>query len=127
MVVYENTGNVDYSTIATSGKGAYMNNPSSQNIQYVGPIPQGNYAIDNTKWSQQSILRQMYNIVAGNADWGDYNVPLIPTTYQGTRNSFYLHGGFFVGSAGCIDAGQNIGNIYNIINTQSVTTLRVRY
>ena len=72
MVVYENTGNVDYSTIATSGKGAYMNNPSSQNIQYVGPIPQGNYAIDNTKWSQQSILRQMYNIVAGNADWGDY-------------------------------------------------------
>jgi len=127
MVINENTGNIDYSTAATSGKGVYMNNPKYQYVEKQGPIPQGVYTFNNSKWNHQSTLRQIYNIVRGNGDWGEYNVPLTPVTYQGNRHSFYIHGGFFEGSAGCIDAGLNIDKVYNYVKTQNVTYLRVRY
>jgi hypothetical protein len=104
-----------------------MNNPGSQNLSNLGPIPEGNYSISNSQWESQSTLRQVYNIIAGNGDWGDYNVPLSPLSYDGSRHSFYLHGGFFEGSAGCIDAGGSVGNIYNYIYNQNVTYLRVKY
>jgi len=116
-----------YYTPATSGKGEHMNNPNSQGISYLGPIPEGTYYFSNSQWESQSILRQVNNIVAGNGDWGDYNVPLSPITYQGYRNDFYLHGGFFEGSAGCIDAGAFISDIYNYVYNQKVTFLRVKY
>ena len=48
MVVNETTGNIDYSNLATSGRGEHMNNPASQNIPDLGPVPQGNYALDNS-------------------------------------------------------------------------------
>ncbi len=104
-----------------------MNQPSAQNIKDKGPIPAGEYYFSNTQWKSQSTLRQAYNIVRGNGDWGDYNVPLTPINYNGPRNKFYLHGGFFPGSAGCIDAGGNIGNIYNFFNDQRYTILKVQY
>ena len=127
MAINENTGNVDYSTLATSGKGEHMNNPNSQNLQNVGPIPEGLYIFNTSQWNSQSTLRQTYNILRGNGDWGDYNVPLTPISYQGSRNSFYLHGGFYEGSAGCIDAGGNVGSIYNLLGSQGITFLRVKY
>jgi len=116
-----------YYTPATSGKGDNMNNPNSQELSNLGTIPEGTYYFYNSQWESQSILRQVYNLIAGNGDWGDYNVPLSPINYQGYRNSFYLHGGFFEGSAGCIDAGAFISNIYNYVNNQNVTYLRVKY
>ena len=42
-VIDTQTGEIVYSTIATSGKGKNMNNPDSQNIQNEGPIPAGEY------------------------------------------------------------------------------------
>lgn len=127
MVVNENTGNVDYSTLATSGKGEYMNNPAYQNVKDAGPIPQGNYSFKGSQWESLNIFQQMKHYVAGTGDWGSHNVPLTPITYQGSRSSFYIHGGYFPGSAGCIDAGRNVGNIYNYVGGQSTTILRVRY
>ncbi|MCK9220861.1 MAG: DUF2778 domain-containing protein [Bacteroidales bacterium] len=126
FVVNEDKGSVVYSTKVTSGRGEYMNNPNAQNIPKKGPIPRGNYTFQNTQWQSQSTLRQVYNIIAGNGDWGDYNVPLAPVV-PGSRDGFYLHGGFFEGSGGCIDAGGNIGIIYNYLMNQETTILRVRY
>lgn len=117
-----------YRTDAKSGKGEHMNVGTSQNIENEGPTPSGKYSYDNKKWKNQSRARQTYNIIAGNGDWGDYNVPLeVVYNANNTRHSFYLHGGFFKGSAGCIDAGRNIRNIYNYTKLQKTTYLYVRY
>jgi len=43
------------------------------------------------------------------------------------RSNYYLHGGFFKGSKGCIDAGKNIGKIYRYTNSQLTTYLIVKY
>jgi len=115
-----------YSTKVTSGKGVHMNNPASQHISNKGPIPEGTYFFRNDEWNYQSKVRQTYNIFRYRADWGDYNVPL---SYVGpsNRSSFYLHGGIYPGSAGCIDAGQNIGIIRSHVIDQDLTILKVRY
>jgi hypothetical protein len=117
---------VQYSTTATSGKDEHMNNPNSQHIKDYGPTPEGIYIIDNTKWDHLNKYQQLKRLVAG-GDWGEYNVPLRPVTYKGPRNSFYLHGGIFPGSAGCIDAGQNVANIYNYLNSKGTTVVIIRY
>ena len=52
---------------------------------------------------------------------------LIPITYTGEKYSFYLHGGFFERSAGSIDAGKNVSNIYNLLKNQKHTILTVEY
>jgi len=120
-------GKTIYETDATSGKGEHMNNPASQHLVGEGPIPEGSYSYKNTNWKSQSKLRQVYNILAGNGDWGDYNVPLDVVKNNSTRSNFYLHGGFFRGSAGCIDVGANIGKIYNLTKLQRVTNVYVNY
>ena len=111
---------------ATSGKGDFMNMPLAQNIENLGPIQEGLYLIYSNEWDHLSKLRQVYNIIRGNGDWGDYNVPLHPLGYR-TRSNFYLHGGFFEGSAGCIDAVRRISEVYHLLKNQDITLLRVRY
>lgn len=98
---------------------------SAQNNE--GPIPAGEYRYRNSNWNSQSKLRQVYNIVRGNGDWGDYNVPLEVVKNNSTRSGFYLHGGFTKGSAGCIDAGANIGQIYEFTKMQKITNITVQY
>jgi hypothetical protein len=113
---------------ATSGKGDYMNDPKFQNLENKGPIPEGTYNYKNSDWRCQSKLRQIYNILRRNGDWGDYNVPLnVEKTNVKTRGHFYLHGGFFKGSAGCIDAGNEISKIYQYTRFQNKTKLYVKY
>ena len=104
-----------------------MNNPDSQNIQNEGPIPAGEYRYRNSNWKSQSKLRQIYNICAGNGDWGDYNVPLEVVKNNSTRSGFYLHGGMRKGSAGCKDAGANIEQIYKFTKMQKITNVTVQY
>ena len=127
-IIDSKDGRIVYRTNATSGKGKHMNVGASQNIENEGPIPSGKYSYESNKWKSQSKARQTYNIVAGNGDWGDYNVPLeVVYNANDSRHSFYLHGGFFKGSAGCIDAGRNIRYIYNYTKLQKTTYLYVRY
>ena len=122
------TGEVVYSTTATSGKGKHMNNSNSQNITDQGPIPEGEYSFKNSNWKTQTLARQAYNILIGNGDWGSQNVPLdVVDNNNSTRSGFYLHGGFSKGSAGCIDAGSNINRIYRLTIRQTTTIVTVQY
>jgi len=111
----------------TSGADPYINDPSAQNIQNKGPIPEGVYLFRNADWNHQSTLRQAYNIIRGNGDWGDYNVPLTPLSYDGKRHSFYIHGGYFKGSAGCLDCGSHSGTVYEESRNQRNSILIVNY
>jgi len=127
-VIETKTSQIIYSTDATSGKGEHMNNPASQHIEDYGPIPAGKYSYNSSDWKSQSKVRQVYNIVRGNGDWGDYNVPLkVIDNNNSPRSNFYLHGGFFKGSAGCVDVGKNIGTIYRYTNSQLTTYLIIKY
>lgn len=125
--VVNSKGEVLYEHSATSGKGKHMNNPKSQHIQNEGPIPEGIYSFKTSDWNAQSPLRQLYNIIRGNGDWGDYNVRLEPITYKGNRHSFYLHGGSYPGSAGCIDANSGISQIRDLTLSQEQVKVIVRY
>jgi hypothetical protein len=127
-VIDNKTSAIVYSTDAASGRGEHMNNPASQHIENYGPIPAGRYSYENTQWQSQSKVRQVYNIIRRNGDWGDYNVPLnVINNNNSSRSNFYLHGGFFQGSAGCVDAGRNIGKIYNLTKSQLTTYLIIKY
>ena len=125
--VLNSKGEVIYEHSATSGKGKHMNKPSSQNVQNEGPIPEGTYSFDTSDWNAQSPARQLYNVIRGNGDWGDYNVRLTPLTYKGSRHSFYLHGGSYPGSAGCIDANAGVSQIRNLSLSQSNVRVVVKY
>lgn len=125
--VVDKNGNVLYEGLATSGKGKYMNDPNAQNEQNLGPIPEGEYFFDSNNWNYQTPIRQLYNILARNGDWGFYNVKLTPVSYTGTRHSFYLHGGSYPGSAGCIDAGRNITKIQTLTANQGKVPVIVKY
>ncbi len=112
---------------ATSGKGKYMNKSEHQHEQNLGPIPEGEYMFLNKDWEFQSPFRQLYNLITFQGDWGYANIPLKPITYQGDRHSFYIHGGSYSGSAGCIDLLRNIIGFYNLVQHQSTTYLTVKY
>lgn len=66
-----------------------------------GPIPFGIYLIYPNEISNTNLLRRFLG------DWGEYRVPLHPTSGTDTlnRSGFFLHGGKLPGSAGCIDIG----------------------
>jgi RHS repeat-associated protein len=126
LSVMDKDGSEVYSTTATSGKGEHMNNPASQHIENLGPIPEGEYSYNNGKWQTMTKWQQFKRLVAG-GDWGTHNVPLDVVKNNSTRSGFYLHGGIFNGSAGCIDAGLNIGRIYNLTRLQRTTYVYVNY
>ncbi|MDL2254775.1 DUF2778 domain-containing protein [Bacteroidales bacterium OttesenSCG-928-J16] len=116
-----------YSTKATSGKGEYMNMPEAQDIPNAGPIPEGVYTFKNSDWNSLSTRQQFTRLLKG-GDWGTHNVPLkIFSNNNLIRDGFYLHGGLFEGSAGCIDAGSGVSKIYQLTKLQKITYLYVNY
>jgi hypothetical protein len=125
--VVNSKGEVVFEHSATSGKGKHMNKPASQNVQNEGPIPEETYNFNTSEWNAQSPLRQLYNINAGNGDWGDFNVRLKPVTYKGSRHSFYLHGGSYPGSAGCIDVNAGIKYVRSLTLSQTNVNVIVKY
>jgi hypothetical protein len=133
-VVDITTGEIVYSTSATSGKGEHMNNPASQHISNEGPIPEGTYSYKNSNWGKISTIKQAGYLamglfgMEGGGDWGNYRVKLdVIKNNNSSRGNFYLHGGSFKGSAGCIDAGRNVGQIYNLTKSQPTTYLIIKY
>jgi Protein of unknown function (DUF2778) len=90
---------------ASSGKGTCMNRAECMDHPFEGPLPDGDYAIDSRQLSDPWILNDIARNLRG--DWGDWRVPLIPSATTNTygRRGFFLHGGSFLGSAGCIDIG----------------------
>ena len=87
-----------------------LNNSSCQERKSEGPIPIGNYSINAGKIYSLGLFgiakMNRPNFVGG-GDWGSFRVEITPqdgTNVYG-RSGFFLHGGKFQGSAGCIDVG----------------------
>ena len=83
-----------------------MNNPSRTSEGFIGPIPAGQYYIDMKDFSDPGFIGEWARYIRSWADWGDWRVPIKPQPWNKTkRDGFYLHGGKWPGSAGCIDIG----------------------
>lgn len=94
----------------TSGRNACLNNPSleCQILGNEGPIPTGRYFIRPQELDDPWFLYDIARSALG--DWGDFRVRLHPPvgTVPYGRDGFFLHGGQFPGSRGCIDIGGGI-------------------
>lgn len=103
---------------ARSGNEKYFNDFSieAQKTKNAGPIPEGLYIVAQDALEKRSsprgwILRFFssrweYNPVA----WGEYRIFLKPESGTNTygRDGFFIHGGEFFGSNGCIDLAGNM-------------------
>lgn len=99
---------------ATSGRGACENSNSSScmSAPFEGPIPVGMYYIDPADLSDPNIIGDLARNYRPDSpgDWGDFRVRIKPFSSTNTfgRDGFFLHGGSYSGSAGCIDVGGGI-------------------
>ena len=88
---------------ATSGREGVTDPKAS----WKGPLPEGDYTLFPTEISEvRGFWYWARNLLRG--DWGTYRTPLHPNEGTNTygRNGFFLHGGRYPGSAGCIDVGK---------------------
>jgi hypothetical protein len=86
-----------------------MNNPACEDQKNTGPLPEGQYEFNTSSLQTNDFFTALARLAVGLGDWGSFRVPLTP--YPGVadgRGGFYLHGGSFLGSAGCIDVGGGI-------------------
>lgn len=95
---------------ATSGRPESCMNKAEllcQMMENTGPIPVGVYFIYSDELSAPGLLGSTYRFLRRRADWGSFRVPLhpAPQTITYGRTGFFLHGGSWPGSAGCIDVG----------------------
>ncbi len=118
LAIYLN-GDLSRTIRATSGRPQMMNQ-----VRYVdspgGPIYPGSYAM-NKKHLRKGFLKAVARFLKTRQDWGSFRIPLEPlfdlpeSRDDGKR--FQMHGGWFDGSAGCIDGG---GGILGNSNTQAI-------
>jgi hypothetical protein len=102
----ERSGSPMYWIPAVSGRDKCMNVPECEDQSDHGPIPGGQYLLNGSQLKRQSGWRALSQLGRGRGDWGSFFAPLTPYPGNQTkRHSFYLHGGWFPGSAGCIDVG----------------------
>jgi RHS repeat-associated protein len=108
-------GRKPYEIDATSGRGKCENKPECERRENEGPIPRGSYYIDPNQIDNPPLLDDLRRNFRtprsqGGGDWGDWRVRIYPNpgTQRFGRTGFYLHGGYFDGSAGCIDIGGGI-------------------
>jgi RHS repeat-associated protein len=99
-------GRAPYTHGITSGRDACMNNPKCSDEKDKGPIPPGFYKINVAELSNPGVLGGIARTLRS-GDWGDWRVPIHPRPRVNTygRSGFFLHGGRWLGSAGCIDVG----------------------
>jgi RHS repeat-associated protein len=90
--------------------------PDLQWKENEGPIPEGWYEADpkqTQNWSDLSLAEKAASLLrgigikagpwpGGTVAWGEHRVPLSPSEV-GNRRNFFIHGGDFPGSVGCID------------------------
>lgn len=98
-----------------------MNDPSCASRMCKGPIPPGKYYLNHEELTDSNIFidlgREFFR-----GDWGNWR--LGTHAREGTvtygRDNFFLHGGCFDGSAGCIDIG---GCIWGNRSTAKILSL----
>jgi len=105
LVDPEVDGRSPYSIPASSGR---PNCGCDETSRDKGPIPVGNYYLFTKNITNPGVIGDIARNLRG--DWGDWRVPLDPTKGTKTygRDGFFLHGGSYSGSAGCIDVGGGI-------------------
>ena len=98
-------GRGPYNVSATSGRKKSQDKPECENAEDEGPIPSGEYNLDINDLTNPGLMGDLLRNARG--DWGDWRVPITPLPGTNTydRGGFFLHGGKFPGSAGCIDVG----------------------
>lgn len=105
------TSSIDFTLPATSGRGACENSGSKSCLlaPFEGPIPIGMYFIDPKDLSDPNLIGDVARNYRPDSpgNWGDFRVRLQPLSTTNTHGSdgFFLHGGSYSGSAGCIDVG----------------------
>ncbi|KLU98812.1 hypothetical protein ABT58_20545 [Photobacterium aphoticum] len=76
---------------------------------FKGAIPIGNYYIVPSELSDPNAVGDVLRTYRPDSpgDWGDWRIRIYskPATKTWGRDKFFLHGGSFDGSAGCIDVG----------------------
>ena len=85
--------------------------PSKQGEENYGPIPSGWYSVDPKESkaleSEQNIL-EMMKWIYKSPSWGFAYTPIRRAEGNKTkRDNFFIHGGFWPGSIGCIDLTNN--------------------
>ena len=104
---------------AVSGQPGYQN-PEYQNRESTGPIPEGIYVARQEELQHITPMGFIAGLIPGKhgewpgstISWGDSRVWLEPSKETNTydRDKFSIHGGWFSGSAGCIDLTSQIDN-----------------
>lgn len=110
VTLYDENKNVIMSFPATSGRIGV----TDRTLENKGPIPLGSYTLDPKKISgglEKAIQRNILLM----QDWGFYRVKLNPQGVNTSRGEFFLHGGFFPGSAGCIDIGTKDLELFRLL------------
>jgi len=111
---------------------SYMNNPRYTGVQDYGAIPEGTYTFSMADMQRFTLGEELFQIefshhttthktAQGNVtggDWGSGRVPLRPRHLErapcgdaSARSGFFLHGGWFSGSSGCIDIGTSFDTL----------------
>jgi hypothetical protein len=87
-----------------------------------GPIPPGQYRLFARTLSAPIPVHAVARTLWTRQDWGGIRIPAVPsmTTNTHGRGGFYLHGGLFPGSAGCIDVG---GGLFGTSSTQQLINM----
>ena len=114
FTLYEN-GKPIMSWDAVSGKDGYRS-PEYQNLKDTGPIPEGTYVARQEKLQYITLPDAVLGVAAivgeqigswpgSYYSWGSSRVWLEPSKETNTygRDDFSIHGGWNLGSAGCID------------------------
>lgn len=104
---------------AVSGQPGYQNQ-EYQNKGSTGPIPEGTYVARQEELQHITPIGFIAGLIPGKhgewpgstMSWGDSRVWLEPSKETDTygRDNFSIHGGWFSGSAGCIDLTSQIDN-----------------
>ena len=112
VILYDENKNEIFSCPATSGRIGV----TDRSIKDAGPIPLGTYTLDPREISGGLVKAIERNVIL-REDWGMYRVPLKPEedTNMLSRDEIFLHGGFFPGTAGCIDIGTHDQELFPLL------------
>jgi hypothetical protein len=111
LTLYGADGSILGSWPAISGRPGNQR-PSDQNLPFTGPLTEGRYSFASSDIQPMTTRNEMLGLVGKGgapgsiAAWGTERAALTPDLAPTNgRNNFFIHGGFFPGSAGCIDLG----------------------
>ena len=112
--------------------GMPLSSPLDQTVKDKGPIPAGTYWIDPSRVEYATLNPVLARFGSGyflsddfpyvHTDWGEARVELLPDPATNTfgRSGFYIHGGRYIGSAGCIDVGPNARRVIDALADEKV-------